>query len=137
MIVLDTSAALAISMGLEIGDALQLLKLDDEEIIAPSLLHSEVSQALTKYVRGEHLSLEEAIACGRDAILLVDRFVDDSSLWIEATSESLRLQHSSYDMFYLVLARREGATLFTLDQRLQNLCANNGVNCISLESECE
>lgn len=134
MIVMDASAALAISMGLDTGNALRLLELADEEVIAPSLIHSEVSHALTKYIRGKYLTLESALACGRDAILLIDRFMDDGSLWIEATSESIRLGHSSYDMFYLILARREGATLFTLNRRLQSLCAENGINCIGLES---
>lgn len=134
MIVMDASAALAISMGLDVGDALHLLKLPDEEILAPSLMCSEVSHALTKYIRGNYISTEDALACGRDAILLIDRFVDDGTLWVEATSESVRLNHSSYDMFYLILARREGATLFTLDRKLQALCAENGVNCIGFES---
>ena len=42
---------------------------------------------------------------------------------------SSRLGHSAYDVFYFVLARRNAATLCTLDQRLQQLCLKNGVNC--------
>ncbi len=62
-------------------------------------------------------------------------FRDDASLWTEALTESLRLDHSSYDLFYLVLARREGATLFTLDRKLQKLCDKNGVNAIWLDCD--
>ena len=72
---------------------------------------------------------------GIETLGLVDQFVDDSSLWMEAMGESLRLGHSSYDMFYFALARRLGATLFTLDKKLQKLCAANGVNCIWVDDE--
>ena len=131
MIVMDANAALAIAMGTDTGEALSLLQCAEEEVIAPSLINAEVAHALTKYIRGNHIPSDEAIACGRDALAIVDRFVDDSSLWIEATTEAIRLDHSSYDMFYLLLARREGATLFTLDRRLQSLCESHGVNCVS------
>lgn len=134
MIVMDANAALAISMGLDVGDALGLLKQENEEIVAPSLINSEVAHALSKYIQGGYLSLEDATTCGRDALLLVDRFIDDGSLWVEALGESIRMNHSSYDMFYFLLARREGATLFTLDQKLQKLCTKNGVNCITIEA---
>lgn len=46
--------------------------------------------------------------------------------------ESLRLGHSSYDLFYLVLARRTGATLFTLDKKMQELALDAGINSIWL-----
>ncbi len=130
MIVMDANAALAIAMGLDVGDALSLLCNKDERIIAPSLFCAEVSHSLTKYIRGGYMESGEAVACGRDAVSLIDSFVDDGSLWIEATTESIRLGHSSYDMFYLLLARRECATLFTLDRRLQRLCEDNDVSCV-------
>ncbi len=134
MIVMDANAALAIAMGLDVGNALDMLKQEDEEIIAPSLINSEVAHALSKYIQSDYLSLEDATACGRDALLLIDRFIDDSLLWVEALGESIRLDHSSYDMFYFLLARREGATLFTLDKKLQKLCTKHKVNCIGIET---
>lgn len=33
-------------------------------------------------------------------------------------------------MFYFMLARRLGATLFTLDRKLMALCEENGVDCV-------
>ena len=35
-------------------------------------------------------------------------------------------------MFYFVLARRTGGTLFTTDRKLMKLCLDNGVNCVTL-----
>ena len=40
------------------------------------------------------------------------------------------LAPSVYDMLYFVLARRNAATLFTLDRKLQQLCLDNGVDCV-------
>ena len=134
MIVLDANAAVAMALGMEDGDALEALRLGDEPIAAPQLMHSEVAHTLANYIRGGYLSAAEAIACGQDALLLVDVFYEDATLWAEALTESVRLGHSSYDLFYVILARRLGATLFTLDKKLQDLCAENGVNCIWVDS---
>lgn len=98
MIVMDANAALAVAMGFDVGDALTLLRDEDEEIIAPTLLTAEVCHALSKYVRGGYMEVRDAVDCGRDALSLVDRFVDDSALWVESLSEAVRLDHSSYDM---------------------------------------
>ncbi len=133
MVVIDVNAALSMAMGSEEGEALSLLLNGEEEIIAPSLMNAELAHALAKYIRCEQLSADQATAYGRDALGLVDRFVDDNALWIEAMNESVRLGHSSYDLFYFLLARREGATLFTLDRKLQNLCMRNGVSCLGTQ----
>lgn len=64
------------------------------------------------------------------ALGLVDELVPMEKLFQEALSESVRLNHSSYDMFYFVLARRTAGTLFTMDQRLIKLALQNGLNCV-------
>ena len=133
MIVMDANAALAIALGTDYGRALGDLRLQDERIVAPTLFHAEVAHAIGKYVRGGYLAVEEAVDVARDAVALVDEFSDDGTLWAEAMTESARLGHSSYDLFYLVLARRLAATLFTVDRKLQALCAANGVNALWLE----
>ena len=132
MIVLDANAAIAMALGSEYGRALEGQLLEGETVLAPALLFSEVTHGLVKYVRAGCLGQEEAVACGRDAVGLVDRFCDDGELWIEAMGESVRLGHSSYDLFYVVLARRTGATLFTLDKKLQDLNLSLGVNSVWL-----
>lgn len=135
MIVLDANAAVAIALGTEDGGALKALRLEEELIVAPQLLHAEVAHALTKYVRGGYCDAAEAVAVGRDAMALIDEYYEDALLWTEALTESARLGHSAYDLFYLVLARRLGATLFTLDRKLQALCTANGVSCLWIDSE--
>ena len=92
---------------------------------------AEVAHALSKHVRGNLLPASEASMRLVRANSLVDELVSISGLVNEVFSESLRLGHSSYDVFYFVLARRNAATLCTLDRRLQQLCLENGVNCVS------
>lgn len=132
MIVLDANAAVAMALGSDLGEALTAQLLAGETVLAPTLLYDEVAHTLVKYVRAGVLSREEAAERGRDAVGLVDEFCDDGQLWTEAMGESLRLGHSSYDLFYLVLARRTGATLFTLDKKLQELALDAGINSIWL-----
>lgn len=130
MIVLDCNAALAMAAKNDEGKAFSMLALEGERIIAPDIIYSEVAHALAKHVRGGYASLGDAVLLGSGALGLVDEIVPGSDLWPEATAESVRLGHSSYDMMYLVLARRNAATLFTLDRKLQQLCLDNGVNCV-------
>ncbi|RDB61514.1 toxin PIN [Gordonibacter sp. 28C] len=130
MIVLDCNAALAMSARSEEGKAFSILTLEGERIIAPDIIYAELTHALVKQVRGGYVDSNDAVALGTAALDLVDEVVSGRDLWIEAMTESMRLGHSSYDMLYFVLARREGSTLFTLDRKLQKLCLDNGVNCV-------
>lgn len=135
MIVLDANAAIAEARGTADGRALSLLMFDGEKAIAPQVFHAEAANSLWKYVRGGYMTVEEARECLSDAIERVDEFCPDEDLLVEALAEGARLDHPVYDMLYFVLARRNAATLFTLDQKLQKLCDENGVNCVYLDKE--
>ena len=131
MIVLDCDAAFAIAAGRDEGKAFEGLMLDGERIIAPQLFINELAHVARKYVRRGVLTRDQAIEIIREALSLPSKLLPGDEFWEEAFSEAIRLDHSPYDMFYFVLARRTGSTLFTLDKRLQELCLDNGVNCIS------
>lgn len=47
------------------------------------------------------------------ALRLVDEFYPDESMMAKAFDEALARRYSVCDMFYLILARRTGATLFS------------------------
>lgn len=133
MIVLDCNAAFAIATDREDGKALEALMLEGERIIAPQLLVAELASTARKYVRSNVLSYEQALEAIRDTMRYIDEFVPGEAYYEEVFSEAIRLNHSAYDMFYFVLARRTASTLFTLDKRLQELCYDNGVDCIGVE----
>ncbi|MBN2440498.1 MAG: type II toxin-antitoxin system VapC family toxin [Spirochaetales bacterium] len=91
-------------------------------VIAPDLYVSEISNVLWKYYRSNLFSHEECIQYAEDGINMVDDFIDAQELWKEALGEGIKNNHSIYDMYYLVLARRNDATLITNDNRLVEFC---------------
>ena len=130
MIVLDASAAVDMARKTEAGLALLEMYLTNEKTISCDLIRAEAASVFRKFTRTEHVPPEQAEAFYQDALRLVDEFYPIAELQTEALRESMRLNHSTYDLFYFVLARRTGGTLFTLDQKLMRLCLDNGVNCI-------
>lgn len=130
MIVLDVNAAVAIVKGIEEGLALRGLILDGETITAPHFFITELGNVAWKYVRAGELSEEGSHYLLERTMGLVNYFVSTEELLIEAIHEAIRNEHPVYDMLYMVLARRNGATLFTLDKRLRQICVANGVNCV-------
>ena len=95
-----------------------------------------MSNAFWKYHKAGLLDEKTVCANIENAIALVDEFCDlDITLCCEATKDAMRLRHRVYDMLYFVLARRNAATLFTLDRKLHQLCLDNGVNCVLTDTE--
>ena len=135
MIGLDCNAAVSMVMETSDGRALRALALEGEPAIAPSLFHVELANTMGKYVRGGYFVLNRAQEYVQGALALISHFESVEELMFEAMAESIRLNHNAQDLFYFVLARRTGSTLFTLDKRLQNLCLENGVNCVYLDNE--
>lgn len=135
MIVLDGSAAVDMARETSEGLALAQLLLDGEKVISHDLFSSEVCNAFWKYHHVSKLTRDEVLEYVAKATSLVDEFCGTKDLLREALIEAIRLDYPVYDLLYLVLARREGATLFTLDQKLQNLCLDNGVNCVFLDKD--
>lgn len=130
MIVLDASAGVEMALCTARSARMRGLMYSGEKVIAPELYLSEVSSSFGKYVRAKMMDPDEALELVRAAASFVDEFVSACDLYVEAMSEHLRLKHSPYDVLYLVLTRRNAATLYTLDRKLQDLCIKNGVNCL-------
>ena len=130
MLVLDSSAAVELLFERPKSAALRALSYRGERVIAPEFYLAEVTHVIEKYVRGRYIDAASGVILLEKALHLVDDVIPMSELVQEAFTESLRLGHSSYDLFYLVLARRNAATLCTLDRRLQGLCLKNGVSCV-------
>ncbi|GHS86330.1 hypothetical protein FACS189487_00400 [Campylobacterota bacterium] len=61
---------------------------------------------------------------------LIDEYIDISENNAEALNESIRLNHSAYDMLYLTIARRYGGTLLTLDKKLAVLARKEGIQVV-------
>ena len=127
MIVLDCSAAVEIARGTLIGKSLSNLLSDADLVMAPDLLYAELASACRKYSLAGFCSAHEAADVARACADLVDFFAPAREFYIEAIAESVRLSHSSYDFFYLLLAKRNSALLLTRDAALGRLCDQEGV----------
>jgi predicted nucleic acid-binding protein len=57
----------------------------------------------------------------------IDVFIDSKTIWEEAFSEGINHNHSVYDMFYMVAARRHAGILITSDSTLAAICKRNHV----------
>ena len=126
-VVLDASAALEIALNRK-GAGLFVKTLQDaDHRLAPDLLVPEAVNAVWKehHFGGCDLGIcEEAL----DIVLnLVSTWVPCAELYREAFHMSLLARTSAYDRFYLALARREGATLLTLDKALRKEAVRQGV----------
>ena len=111
MIVLDSCALVDMARQTEEGLALQQLMLRDEKAVSCDLVRAETASVFRKLARTEGLHPHEAERYCAEALALVDEFYPIDDLQSEAFRESIRLDHSTYDMFYFVLARRTGGTL--------------------------
>ena len=132
MVVLDCSAVIPMVLGNEVGRALRGLMLKGEKVVSSSLLYPEACGGMWKYVRAGLMTPDDAKRRVGSAIALVDEFYGFEGYATEVFGEACRLGHSVYDVFYFVLARRLGATLFTEDRRLIELCEQNGVDCVHI-----
>lgn len=132
MIVLDSSVACDMARQTEEGLAFCSLMLSNEKVISCDLLRAEAVSVFRKLCRRGVMNQEEAQECFVDSVAYADEYYSIQELQAEVLSESIRLNHSSYDMFYFVLARRFAATLFTLDRKLIKLCEEQGVQCVTI-----
>jgi predicted nucleic acid-binding protein len=126
-IVLDASAAIAAVLQHPSGPAVLDLVEEATMIVAPDLFIAEVTSGLWKYVVAQQLSIDDAGERLGAAVKLVDRYLPVDTLAQEVLREAAARQHSVYDIFYAVLARREGAAVATIDQRLRKLLTSMNV----------
>lgn len=129
-VVIDASAAVSVVTNEPNSECFKSWIYANELIAAPDLLYANISNALTKGVRTRRFRSTEVEAYMHDAIGLVDKFYRLDDLTSEVAIKSLKYCHSSYDMYYMVLAQRLGATVLTLDKHLAKLCLKNDIDCI-------
>lgn len=130
MIVLDACAAIEIVRRSAEGNSLRPILMEEDVVVSCELIRAETASVLRKLARIEGLAPASAQRYLIEAMSLIDDFYPLEDLQPEAFMESMRLDHSVYDMFYFVLARRCGALLVTLDRKLMRLCREHGVRCI-------
>jgi predicted nucleic acid-binding protein len=91
-------------------------------VIAPDLFVSELTNTLWKYHKSKIFDENECIKYIEDGIDLADTFIETKYFWREAFTEGIRNNHSVYDMYYAVIARRNNGVLITNDDGLSKIC---------------
>lgn len=122
IIVLDVSASIEILFQREKADKFKGVYNQGSWIIAPDLFIAEITNVLWKYYKAGLITHKDCIQYIQDGIDMIDDFLDAKELWKEALAEGIKNNHSIYDMYYAVLARRNDATLITNDEALAKVC---------------
>lgn len=92
-------------------------------LAAPDLVLAEVGNVLWKRHRQSFVTAEEAVLAVGELQRMFSRLYPLPPLARRATELSIRLDHPTYDCFYLALAESLDATLVTADRRLADLAA--------------
>jgi predicted nucleic acid-binding protein len=129
-LVLDASAVLEVVLERSrAGDFMRAIQ-EADTVMAPELLIPEVVKAIWKYHQFDHLDLNTCNQALELAIGMADDLVSCKDLWREAFLLAQKNRRPAYDMFYIALARREGAALLTMDQALRKEAERHGVQVI-------
>lgn len=117
-VVVDASAAIEIALDRKQAAQLESVLSAADEVPVPELFIAEVTNTIWKYHRLEGLELTTCQEALNAAVRLPDTIAGSLELCTEVFHLARSAGKPAYDMFYLVLARREGASLVTLDGAL-------------------
>jgi predicted nucleic acid-binding protein len=127
IVVLDASAAIEIALQKESAQSFENSLLSADLVLAPDTYPSEITNVFWKYA---HFSGMDRSACERGidyCLDLIDDYIDTKSICREVFFESLNREHSSYDLFYLIVARRHAGTLITRDKKMISIAQQLGI----------
>lgn len=126
--VLDASAAIEIVLHRSSAEKLSKYVMKTDWLIAPTLFIAEVTNSIWKYQKLAEFPYNLCENCLEQALQLPDDFIDELTLYREAFKLSCTLNHPVYDILYLITARRNNATLLTMDKKLIKIAAKCSVD---------
>jgi predicted nucleic acid-binding protein len=132
IIVLDANAGIEIVLNRSKSSQLKESIVNCRKVISTDLYKAEITNTLWQYIKAGLISKEKGIRLLKLAGDLVDEYSDIGENNNESLVESVRLNHSSYDMLYFTLARRTGGVLLTLDKKLLALAEKEGIETVKL-----
>ena len=125
--VIDVSGAMEILLQKEKAEKFSAILKTATLVLAPDLYISELTNTLWKYLRASVFTKDECVQCIHDGINFADKYINSKELWQEAFSEGINNNHSIYDMFYMVTARRNDGIIITNDSILAAICKTNNI----------
>ncbi len=130
--VLDASAAIEIVLQRKNATKLSEYITTAEWVTAPELFIPEVVNTIWKYQKFADLPFPACEKALEYALALPDDFINEQDMCREVFKLSCTLDHPSYDIFYLITARRNNAMLLTLDKKLVQLAVKCNVDVCRL-----
>ena len=127
IIVLDASGAIEIALKNQNSDKLLEIVKKADVVIAPDNFISEVTNAFWKYRKFRQFNDDICVKGIEFCINLIDDFLPSKDLWREAYYEGVKNKSSTYDMFYLIAARRNFGKLITMDKELFLIAKKEGL----------
>lgn len=125
--VVDASAAVRLLLAPLENPALRGVLLDADLVLAPELYAAETANALWKYGRAGVLTPADAARMLDACLELPDEYAGLVESAVASFDLACRHRSTVYDMLYLSLAQKRGATLITADRRLAHLARALGV----------
>lgn len=130
IVVLDASAGIEIGLGRDNSQKYKESIEQAAKVITSDLYKAEVTNVLWKYVKAKLLTKDVALQRLQYCLNLVDEYINITENNKESLIESIRIDHSVYDVLYLTLARRNGAILITQDKRLKEIAKEQGIDIL-------
>ncbi len=130
IIVLDTSAAIEIVIQREHSADLGRNIAKADCVITPTLFIPEITNVFWKYYLFKEMPLEICEQAIESAMALPDEFISEKELYKEAFALGCLTQKPIYDMYFLVLARRNNGYLMTMDISLKEIAIKNSIRLI-------
>ncbi len=125
--VIDASAALGLILAPANYRLLKAALRDADVVLAPELYIVGTVNAAWRYRRAAILSHSEASRLLADCLELPDEYTDLAESAMDSFELACQHNLSAYDMTYLALARKRGASLLTTDRKLARLAESVGV----------
>lgn len=130
IIILDSSAGAEIVLQRKHAAALSRHIVDADWIIAPTLYIPEITNVFWKYYRFSDMPIEQCEKAIEQAVALPDEYFDEKTFYKEAFALACLAERPVYDMYFLVLARRNNGFLLTLDKPLQKTAKKNSIRIL-------
>lgn len=130
IVVLDASAWIEIGLGRDKAQRYQESLEQASKVLTSDLYKAEVTNVLWKYVKAKLLTKDIALQRLQYCLDLVDEYIDITENNQESLIESIRIDHSVYDVLYLTIARRNGAVLITQDKKLKDIAKEQGIDIL-------
>ncbi len=130
IVVLDGSAGIEVALGRNNSQKYKESLEQASKVITSDLYKAEVTNILWKYVKAKLLTKDAALQRLQYCLDLIDEYIDITENNQESLIESIRLDHSVYDVLYLTIARRNGAILITQDKKLKDIARDQGIGIV-------